>query len=227
MAFVSYQTHIKPYATGRDTLTIESLVNFEAAVDQLFEYFQQQGTPNLLEEYCPYFAAIWPAARGLAAHLASEQAKFLSGKTVLELGCGLGLPSLVASKCGARRVVATDMHPDCEEFLRRNCERNDIPPVEFVMVDWRQQDLNLGKFDYVIASDVLYDRQHAPSLAAFVARHIMPDGHVIISDQGRPYLQDFVTSMQDLGFKSETLIEPVIDADPIREVFVLKFVRLL
>ncbi len=45
----------------------------------------------------------WNAARALAEFLQRNSELYL-GRTVLELGAGGGLPSLVAAKCGARKV---------------------------------------------------------------------------------------------------------------------------
>ena len=73
------------------------------------------------DEFLPYWAELWPAASALAAALPAD----LDGVRVVELGCGLGVPSLVAAAAG-REVVATDWAADAIDLLRQNAERNGI-----------------------------------------------------------------------------------------------------
>ena len=73
------------------------------------------------EEFLPYWAELWPSGVALARRVA---ARALKGARVLELGCGLGLPSLAAALAGGR-VLATDWSPQAIELLRDNAERND------------------------------------------------------------------------------------------------------
>ena len=72
------------------------------------------------DEFLPYWAELWPAASALAAALPAE----LRGLRIVELGCGLGVPSLVAARRGAD-VVATDWAADAIDLLRakRRAER--------------------------------------------------------------------------------------------------------
>ena len=76
------------------------------------------------EEYLPYWAELWPSGVALARRVA---ARALRGARVLELGCGLGLPSLAAALAGGR-VLATDWSPQAIELLRDNAERNERGP---------------------------------------------------------------------------------------------------
>jgi ribosomal protein L11 methylase PrmA len=59
---------------------------------------------------------------------------FLTGKTVMELGCGTGLASIAASPLGAARVLATDGNPDVVELARQNAHQNQVDNVELKMV---------------------------------------------------------------------------------------------
>src|SRR5579885_2021506 len=56
------------------------------------------------EEFLPYWAELWPSGVALARFVAGLE---LEGTRVLELGCGLGLPSLAAALRGAD-VLASD-----------------------------------------------------------------------------------------------------------------------
>ena len=85
------------------------------------------------DEFLPYWAELWPAATALASALPER----LDGVRVVELGCGLGLPSLVAAARGGE-VTALDWAAEAIDLLRRNAERNRID-LEAAVHDWREQ----------------------------------------------------------------------------------------
>ena len=82
------------------------------------------------DEFLPYWAELWPAATALAEALPD-----VGGLRVVELGCGLGVPSLVAAARGAD-VTATDWAEDAIELLRANAAQNGLGLVAEVR-DWR------------------------------------------------------------------------------------------
>ena len=100
------------------------------------------------EEFLPYWAELWPSARALAGVVASLA---LRGARVVELGCGLGLPSIVAALAGAR-VLATDWSDDALAFARHNARRNGVR-IETFHCSWSAPAplAGRGPFDVVIA----------------------------------------------------------------------------
>lgn len=177
------------------------LRDFEAAVTVLCDAVLAGADRAWFEDLCPMFGVIWPAARALADRVAGED---LRGRSVLELGCGLALPSLVAAAGGAR-VVATDQHPHTALFLTENLDRNGLA-VDFASFDWRG-DVPPGVvergFDRVIASDVLYTREMPALVAAAFDRFVADDGVGVLADPGRPWLQDFADAARGRGFEVE------------------------
>lgn len=144
----------------------------------------------------PLFGVTWPA--GIA--LAEEMTDFaIAGKRILEVGCGLGLISLVLQRRGAD-ITACDHHPLAEEFLRQNCELNGLAPVPFVRAPWEGPNPNLGKFDLILGGDLLYERDHPALLSGFVAQHANPVSEVIVSDPGRPHCGRFAKLMIEQGY---------------------------
>jgi predicted nicotinamide N-methyase len=206
-----------------EELVIESLADLNATIDALFEELERAGNPALLEELCPYFGVVWPSARALAERLAVLGRDALSGKRVLEVGCGLAVPSLIAARKGAR-VTATDFHPDVPRFLARNQELNAINSIEYVALDWqRAPSGSLGRFDLVIGSDILYERQHPQQVAPVLARFLAPRGKILLADPARPYLQAFSDEMQRLGFDNVSQVVRVPDEPQPKDVFILEF----
>lgn len=138
------------------------------------------------EEFLPYWAELWPSGLALARHVATLD---LGGQNVVELGCGLGLPSLAAALRGAD-VLATDWAEDAIELLRRNAERNDAP-LRVAHVRWSQPEplLRAAPWDLVLGADLLYEERNADQLAALLPRL---GGEVLLAEPGRPYAKDFL-----------------------------------
>jgi predicted nicotinamide N-methyase len=114
----------------------------------------------------PYWAELWPCARSLALHLASLD---LAGLRVLELGCGLALPSLVAALRGAD-VVASDVSADALERVAESGRRTLGRRLETLRADLHAPAALIGRapFDLVIGADLLYDRTLADAMAALI-----------------------------------------------------------
>lgn len=142
------------------------------------------------------FGQVWPSGRLLAQAM---QRFDIAGKRVLELGCGIGLASLVLQRRGAD-IVASDMHPLAESFLAYNAALNALPAVHYRQLRWDVPLPTLGRFDLIIASDVLYEIDHATLLAGVVQRHAYPDAEVLLTDPGRSHSGRFSRLLADQGF---------------------------
>jgi predicted nicotinamide N-methyase len=204
---VEYRLSERQVAVGALRFRLRCVRDFDEAVDDVYRTLEARGEGERLVELCPFFGKLWPAARGLAARIEAGGAAVWQGLRVLELGCGLALPSLVAARLGAD-VVATDWHPDAERFLRHNLVTNGVEGVRYGVADWQSDVSELGRFDAVIGSDVLYDRTHAPLLARAIGRHAAPGGRILIADPGRAYLQEFSTRMAADGYEVDIGSEP-------------------
>ena len=84
----------------------------------------------------------------------------IAGKRILEIGCGVGLASLVLNHRGAD-ITATDYHPEANNFLKKNTHLNEDPDISFIRTGWEDLSPNtLGFFDLLIGSDLLYERNN-------------------------------------------------------------------
>jgi len=138
------------------------------------------------DEFLPYWAEVWPSGLVLARVVAALE---LVGRRVLELGCGLGLPSLAAAAGGAD-VLATDWSADAIELLRRNAARNRLE-LRAEVARWDEPELMLGDapWDLVLAADVLYERRNADPLL-----ELLPalGREVLLADPSRPHAEAFL-----------------------------------
>jgi predicted nicotinamide N-methyase len=134
----------------------------------------------------PYWAVLWRSGVALARELAGVP---LAGRRVVELGCGLAVPSLVAARAGAD-VLATDEDPEALELVERNADENGIA-LATACVDWAAPDALVaqGPFDLVLAADVLYEEAAVVPLLSLLPRL---GGEVWLADPGRPVARPFL-----------------------------------
>lgn len=145
----------------------------------------------------PLFGLIWPSARILAGLV---QTLPLAGKRVLEIGCGLGLASLVMRRRDAD-ITASDLHPLAASFMAENLRLNRLPAIDFRTGNWSDTDAGLGSFDLIVGSDVLYERDLPGQLAGFLHRHARATAEVIVVDPDRGNRAAFTRRMSELGFR--------------------------
>jgi predicted nicotinamide N-methyase len=147
-------------------------------------------------EFLPYWAELWASAVALAHDVSIRS---LRGKPTLELGCGLGLPSIAAARAGGR-VLATDWSPDAVRATAANAERNDAQ-VETLRCAWDQADAIVarGPWALVIASDVLYEHRNVDQLLDLLPRLVDERGLVLLADPGRAPSERFLSRAGDEG----------------------------
>ncbi len=147
----------------------------------------------------PIFGIVWPAGIIMARFLVDYN---YQNKRILEVGCGIGLSSLLLNHQLAD-ITATDYHPEVETFLDKNTLLNGDEKIPFVRTDWKDINLELGLFDLIIASDLLYEDEHAGLLAEFISRHAYHHCDVIMVDAGRGRHGKFRKKMSSNGFSCE------------------------
>jgi len=151
------------------------------------------------DERIPYWANVWESAIVLAEDLAACDG---TGLTLLELGCGIALPAIVAARRGFA-ATASDYEEDALEAVRYNADRNGAPGLAVRLLDWRALPADLGTFDRVIAADVLYERHHATALVGVLARTLAPAGVGLVADPGRARAAEFEPDCQAAGLAVE------------------------
>ena len=180
----------------------------------------------------PLFGLLWPSGAELAARMG--QRPVTAGERILEIGCGLGLASLVGHRRGAD-MTASDCHPLAGLFLANNLRLNGLAPMKYRHGLWGEvahpaspADGDLpqlpasapgvqavedsghtandgsvdvsGRFDLIMGSDVLYERDDSGGLARFIEDHTQPSAEVWIVDPHRGNRPAFNRRMAHLGF---------------------------
>lgn len=191
-------------------LELESLDDLDQVIDLIMRLQPPDKDPATgVAEVCPHFGVVWPSALALC-ELLCERSQTSKPTSILELGCGLALPSLIARKLGIPKVVATDRHALVPHFLERNAALNRLPKVEWRPLDWRhveaQSWINAEAFDLVVGSDLLYEPWQPGHLAHALAL-LLRDAttEAWISDPGRRYLDTFATLAEAEGLECRAL----------------------
>jgi predicted nicotinamide N-methyase len=133
------------------------------------------------DEYMPYWADLWPAARMLAKAVLRQS--WPVGARALEVGCGLGLPGIAALARGLR-VTFSDYDGTALHFAARNARLNGFDDFETIQLDWRRPPESL-RVPVVLASDLLYELRNVEPLVGLIKKVLLPDGVCLLTDQDR------------------------------------------
>ena len=203
-----YQTKQELIAIdGVDKLWIRSLLDRQ----QFSDPHGEAEALGISSAMWPLFGMLWPSARHLAAYMATRPV--VADERILEVGCGLALASLVCHRRGSD-VTASDCHPLASSFLIANTGLNDMSPVPYRHGDWAadpdtpvqaQHPTVKGRYDVIMGSDVLYERDGPGHLPNFIGRHAKQQVEVLIVDPNRGNRSAFSRRMANDGFQLEEI----------------------
>lgn len=170
----------------------------------------------------PLFGVIWPSSIALANYVLNYDTRNIR---ILEIGCGIGLASLLLNKLKAD-ITATDYHPEAESFLLENATLNNGKSINFERTDWNNSDSTLGNFDLIIGSDLLYEDEHIDLLSKFIEQHAKPGCEVLIADPDRGRKSKFTKQMSHYGYSyTHTKPETANNLDDSYKGHILRFLR--
>ena len=157
------------------------------------------------EEFLPYWAELWTSAVALAHDVSMRS---LRGRRTLELGCGLGLPSIAAAHAGGR-VLATDWSEEAVRASAANAERNGVE-VETLKCSWAEPDaiVERAPWPLVLASDVLYEQRNVEELLGLLPRLVDETGLILLADPGRVPAGRFLRAAEGQGWSIRSVASP-------------------
>jgi predicted nicotinamide N-methyase len=188
----TYEVKFDTVSIGGVDYKIRSLLNLQQFSDPNGEALEL----GISSAMWSLFGKIWAMSEILARVMLQET---LTGLRILEVGCGIALPSMVIKKLGGN-ITASDYHPLAESFLLENTILSCLEPIPFEVGDWNTTNSKLGKFDLIIGSDVLYEHQHIELLSTFISHHSSNQADIIIVDPGRGSHRAFARAMERLGY---------------------------
>jgi predicted nicotinamide N-methyase len=162
------------------------------------------------DERLPYWADLWPSARGLTRHLLDRPP---TERRIVELGAGVALPSLALRSLGAD-PLATDYYADALRFAEANAARNRLGPLRTALLDWRDPAL-AERFELVVAADVVYEQRNGEALAALLPSILADGGRMLLADPGRVYFGEFRDRMEEMDWVVEEIDVRTETSDPV------------
>lgn len=154
------------------------------------------------DEYMPYWTDLWPAARMMAKVIQKEP--WTPGTQALELGCGLGLPGIVALARGLK-VTFTDYDLCALRIAAQNARLNGFEDFECRQLDWRHPPEDL-QTPVLIAADLIYEMRNVAPIVAFIKKVLHPSGICLLTDQDRVPAHALRESLRSAGLRFTTQI---------------------
>jgi predicted nicotinamide N-methyase len=191
-----YKIKIETVTVGGADYQIRSLKDLQQYADPLGE----AALAGISPASWSLFGHLWPSARVLALFMHNLD---LQGRRILEIGAGLALSSLVIHK-RAGDMTVSDWHPLSESFLHENLLLNHLGSLKYQTGNWETSNPALGRFDLIIGSDILYERQQPNQLANFIDQHASDTAKIIIVDPDRGNRPKFCREMAGLGYEFTT-----------------------
>jgi predicted nicotinamide N-methyase len=157
----------------------------------LFEELIQKNPSHadVIDERVPYWADLWPSAIALGQYIAQES-KNISGKNIIEIGCGLGIPGIVAGIAGGN-VTMSDYLQEALTLACENWKLNLNTECKWLNLDWRKA-YGGEKFELVLASDIAYEKKSFFPVVKILKELLVPGGSVFLSEPNRPYAAEFI-----------------------------------
>jgi predicted nicotinamide N-methyase len=187
------------YRVRYQTVEIGGLDIHLRTLRDLNQYSDEQGLAarkGIPPASWPLFGVVWDSSQVLARYMLDYETE---GLRILEVGCGIGLTSLLLQHRKAD-ITATDRHPEVPGFLALNAKLNGLTAIPYVECDWKDQVSSLGRFDLILGSDLVYEPGHAELLSGFMDGHAKPCCEVVTVSPGRREQARFNRCMTDLGY---------------------------
>ncbi len=192
---MNYTTAQLSLQIGSYLIDIERITNIDELFNALIEKGEQH--EDVQDERIPYWAELWPSALALSHYMC--QMKFdWQDKTVLEIGAGLSLPSIVAGKLGANLTIS-DYLVEAIDFAKANWARNNPQQANFQVLDWREPNSAMAA-DVLIAADVAYEKRMFDYLIPAFKTLCKPDGVILLSEPNRAFAKPFLQQLDNQDF---------------------------
>jgi len=195
---------MQKYSIADKVFKLKRVSNLDDLVDQVSdEQFNE-------DERLPYWAELWPSAIGLSRFLFKNK-QLIAGKSILELGSGLGLTSLAIASLNSKSFIVSDYEQNALDMLKENFLLNHLEFPEFKLLDWRNPTLN-SFYDVIIASDILYEERFFKPLQKLIDQYLSKKGMMIIAEPNRPIARHFFVKLLKSGYHDK-IVNEIVNQD--------------
>jgi ETFB lysine methyltransferase len=174
------------------------------------------------DERFPYFVNIWQSGLNLTKYLVEEFPRTkIAGSTFLELGSGTGITGLALSLLGGH-ITFSDYEEDSLRLCEVNSAANNITNYDTILADWRHFPESVKRYDYIIGSDLLYEKRFLVPLVTTTKKLMEKGSKFIYADPGRNYYLEYLDMMRDGGFRTELLKDVELEKNQKIKIFLIE-----
>ena len=189
---LAYPAEILQLEIGQLKVQLAQIKDPEKLFDELLS--KSKNHPDVINENIPYWGELWPSAIGLSQFI-TENSNLIHGKNILEIGCGLGLPGIVASLLGGNVILSDYLHVALQ-YAEYNWKLNITTLPELKLLDWRSIE-NVSPVDVLLASDIAYESKSFVPIILALKSLVKKDGIILLSEPNRVFAKKFFKDLQE------------------------------
>lgn len=164
----------------------------------------------------PYWAKIWASADALVQFLREEPA-WIQNKLVLEIGAGIGIPSLsIAAQTD--KIVISDYAPDAVALLQKNIEHSKLKNASAACIDWNHISEDIIA-DTILLSDTNYEPAVHENLTFLVEKFINKGSTILLATPNRLASTPFIEKISKYIYRSKQY--PLTENSVSKEIIVM------
>lgn len=164
----------------------------------------------------PFWTKIWSSSKAMCTFLA-HHSHLITGKRVLEIGAGIGLPSFSIAHL-AREVIVTDLASEAVALINKNIAHLCINNMKATCLDWNDFPDTISA-DTILLSDVNYAPDDFGPLLNLIITMIGKGAVIIIATPERIMAVPFVEALKP--FIQRSFLHPVEEVDNSVEIRML------
>jgi predicted nicotinamide N-methyase len=167
----------------------------------------------------PFWAQVWPSSKALAEYIL-DHPEIIKNKKVLELGAGLGLPSLIAARW-ATSVLCSDHETSAIEFVDLSAQYHQLKNINTCLLDWTQLPPGM-ETDVLLLSDINYDPRAFDSQQKLILSFLKKNISILLSTPQRLMGKSFLLPLMNYCMHNEEIIIPHEEKEVIISVMEFK-----
>ena len=182
----------------------------------LIQSTHQKLVAKNLNTIFPYWAKIWASAHAMTLFLQEERG-WIQNKIVLEIGAGIGIPSLsIAAQ--TQKIIISDYAPDAVALLQKNIEHLNLKNAQAISLDWNiiAEDTIA---DTILLSDTNYEPTAHNNLVLLIDKYINKGSTILLATPNRIASNPFIERIS--RYIDSTKNYSIHENDTTKEIIVL------
>ncbi len=187
-----------------------------ADLESLWESMTEHRPVYEDDERIPYWTELWPSSVALCNWIHSQKQR-INGQRCLDMGCGLGLTSLMGQWLGAK-VIGIDYEEEALHFAHKNATVNDISQPTWAVMDWRKPAIKKGSVAFLWGGDIMYERGFVQPVLNFIDYALAKEGVAWVAEPNRSVYEFFRAELIRRQWRAKPVYEERVDAHYAQDV---------